>query len=93
MPRRTSNPAATVSASEFKATCLELMDEVARSGRDLVVTKRGRPVVRVSAVEDQRASPWGFMAGTVVRHGDIVSARPDEWEQSDTDPLRAKGRR
>ena len=37
-----------VNASRFKAECLALMDEVAASGRALVVTKRGRPVVRVA---------------------------------------------
>ncbi len=37
-----------VNASRFKAECLALMDEVAATGRALVVTKRGRPVVRVA---------------------------------------------
>lgn len=37
-----------VKASEFKAACLALMDEVAATGRALVVTKRGKPVVRVT---------------------------------------------
>lgn len=37
-----------VQASRFKAECLALMDEVAATGRALVVTKRGRPVVRVA---------------------------------------------
>ena len=54
----------TVSATEFKATCLELMDEVARTGTEVIVTKHGRPVVRVSAVTEQSTSPIGFMAGT-----------------------------
>lgn len=39
-----------VKASEFKASCLALMDEVASTGRALVVTKRGKPVVRVTPV-------------------------------------------
>jgi prevent-host-death family protein len=36
-----------ITATEFKARCLRLLDEVADSGETLVVTKRGRPVVRV----------------------------------------------
>lgn len=36
-----------ITATEFKARCLRLLDEVAGSGETLVVTKRGRPVVRV----------------------------------------------
>ena len=36
-----------ITATQFKARCLRLLDEVAESGEALVVTKRGRPVVRV----------------------------------------------
>jgi prevent-host-death family protein len=45
----------TVSASEFKARCLAMLDEVASSGSEIVVTKRGRPVARVLAVEEPRS--------------------------------------
>ena len=41
----------TISASRFKAECLGLLDEVAETGQELVITKRGRPVARVAAVE------------------------------------------
>jgi prevent-host-death family protein len=37
----------TIKASEFKAKCLKLIDEVAQSGEALVITKRGKPIVRV----------------------------------------------
>jgi antitoxin (DNA-binding transcriptional repressor) of toxin-antitoxin stability system len=37
----------TIKASEFKAKCLKLIDEVAQSGEALVITKRGKPLVRV----------------------------------------------
>ena len=36
-----------ISASQFKAQCLALLDEVAETGQPLVVTKRGKPVARV----------------------------------------------
>lgn len=42
----------TIKASQFKASCLALMDEVAATGRALVITKRGKPIVRVTPVED-----------------------------------------
>ncbi|HEY1834397.1 MAG TPA: type II toxin-antitoxin system Phd/YefM family antitoxin [Solirubrobacteraceae bacterium] len=44
-----------VSASEFKARCLAMLDEVSNSGSEIVVTKRGRPVARVIAVEEPRS--------------------------------------
>ncbi|MHB1242505.1 MAG: type II toxin-antitoxin system Phd/YefM family antitoxin [Gaiellaceae bacterium] len=41
----------TVAAGKFKAECLALLDEVAETGRPLVVTKRGKPVARVVSIE------------------------------------------
>jgi prevent-host-death family protein len=38
-----------VSASRFKAQCLAMLDEVAATGEEIIVTKRGRAVARVSA--------------------------------------------
>jgi prevent-host-death family protein len=40
-----------ISASSFKARCLALLDDVALTGEELVVTKHGRPVARVVAIE------------------------------------------
>jgi prevent-host-death family protein len=42
----------TVPAGRFKAECLALLDEVAATGAELVVTKRGRPVARLVPVEE-----------------------------------------
>lgn len=36
-----------VSASQFKARCLALLDRVAQQRAEYVVTKRGRPVARL----------------------------------------------
>jgi prevent-host-death family protein len=36
-----------ITASQFKARCLRLLDEVGETGETLIVTKHGRPVARV----------------------------------------------
>ena len=36
-------------ASEFKAKCLGLMDEVAEHGGEIVITKNGKPVAKLTA--------------------------------------------
>jgi prevent-host-death family protein len=41
----------TVAISELKAHCLRLVDEVARRRRELVITKRGKPIARVVPLE------------------------------------------
>jgi prevent-host-death family protein len=49
-----------ITATQFKARCLRLLDEVAETGEALVVTKRGRPVARV-----EPASPPLDLRGSV----------------------------
>jgi prevent-host-death family protein len=44
-----------VTATEFKAKCLTLLDEVAEKRESLVVTKRGKPVARVMSVQEPRS--------------------------------------
>ncbi len=41
----------SIPAGRFKAECLALLDDVAQSNVEIVVTKRGRPVARVVPVE------------------------------------------
>jgi prevent-host-death family protein len=84
-------PTPTIQASTFKATCLEVMDDLAARGAELIVTKHGKPVVKVGPVTQAAASPFGFMRHSVVRYGDIVGPEHDHWGDSPTDPL-ADGR-
>ena len=71
---RAKRPPKTISAAKLKARCLELMDTVAATGASVVVTKRGRPVARLSPVRARRASGLGFMKGRLRILGDIVSS-------------------
>ncbi len=50
----------TVSASEFKSRCLALLDQVARTGRPLAITRHGTVVAKLVPphVSDERASGW-----------------------------------
>jgi prevent-host-death family protein len=51
----------TITATEFKAKCLQLLDQVQQSGEDLVISKRGRPVARV--VAEKQSQPWLALRG------------------------------
>jgi antitoxin (DNA-binding transcriptional repressor) of toxin-antitoxin stability system len=63
----------TIQASEFKAKCLALMDQVARTGETIVVTKNGKPVAELRAHRPPRvASPFGLHKGLSVITGDIM---------------------
>ena len=64
----------TMQASEFKAKCLALMDEVARTGKTIVVTKNGKPVAELRAHRPPRARTLiGLHKGKIGISGDIVS--------------------
>ena len=56
------NPAGTrtMKASEFKAKCLKLMDEVAESGEEIVITKNGKPVSRLVPYREKPRSLFGI---------------------------------
>ena len=63
--------ARTMKASEFKAKCLRLMDEVAETGEEIVITKRGRPVARLRPLQRARRTPFGRDRDMTRVHGDI----------------------
>jgi len=64
----------TIQASEFKAKCLALMDQVARTGETIVVTKNGKPIAELRPHRPPRAkSLIGLHKGKVKIRGDIVS--------------------
>ena len=69
----------TMKASEFKAKCLRLMDEVAESGEEIVITKNGRPVARLAPYRERPKSLFGVDRGRIQVLGDIVSPMPSEW--------------
>jgi prevent-host-death family protein len=71
-----------IKASEFKAKCLALMDEVERTGNAVVITKNGRPVADLvphrSAKKKQ--SLHGIWKNKVFITGDIISPIDAEWK-------------
>ena len=70
----------TIEASEFKTKCLQMMDEVARSGEEIVITKNGRPVSRLVPFRDKPKSLFGIDKGRIEILGDIITPVEVEWE-------------
>lgn len=69
-----------VNATEFKAKCLALLDQVDAEGGTITITKRGRPVAVVGPVRKERwKSPAGMWAGKI--------KFPDNLESLDTSDL------
>ena len=54
----------TITASQFKARCLGLMDQVAATGEVLVITKNGQPVAKLHPCGPaRRPNPFGLHPG------------------------------
>ena len=70
----------TIKASEFKAKCLKLMDAVAQTGQELVISKNGRPVARLVPFHRRPDSLFGIDREKVEILGDIVEPLDVEWE-------------
>ncbi len=71
----------TIQASEFKAKCLALMNDVARTGEPLVITKNGKPIVELKPYRPPRAkSLIGLHRGQGEILGDIISPIDVEWD-------------
>jgi len=72
----------TYGASEFKARCLQLLDQVKETGEEYIITKRGEPMAKLGPVEGKATRPLrGLHKGLVEVKGDIVDVTfEDDWE-------------
>jgi prevent-host-death family protein len=64
-------------AGEFKAKCLSVLDHVQRTGKIVVVTKRGRPVAQLVPLPSDGS---GSLLGSVVYEEDLLSPVDAEWD-------------
>lgn len=70
-----------ISAGEFKAKCLKLMDEVRDLHTVIIITKFGKPVAKLVPVQDARSrSAFGYLKGTVLSTKDLVAPTGESWD-------------
>ena len=69
-----------MSAAEFKAKCLQVMDQVAATGEPVVVTKRGKPVAQLGPVRTTPRTLRGFLKGSVKTGRDVINPIGVTWD-------------
>jgi prevent-host-death family protein len=71
-----------ISATEFKARCLKLIDQVHDSGTPITITKRGKVVATLNPAGDADEKPWLQLRGTILRYDDPFepAVDPSEWK-------------
>ena len=71
-----------IPASQFKAHCLRIMEDIQRTGQEIIVTKHERAVVQLGPVRDAAATGhFGALRGMIRITGDLDDSLVD----SDTD--------
>jgi prevent-host-death family protein len=73
----------TLLVSDFKARCLAILDRVQSDGETVLVTRRGKPLVRVMPATEHASNPrkLGTLKGEASVRGDIVhTGFANEWE-------------
>jgi prevent-host-death family protein len=70
-----------ITAAEFKAKCLKLMDEITKTREPIIITKRGKPIAKLMPADEQPTSLFGYMKGKGQMEiiGDIVGPLEVEW--------------
>ena len=68
----------TVPAGEFKAKCLALMDELEACGGEITITKRGRPVAKLTPY---RPRPVPDLRGSILYEAEDAWEPHPEWWQ------------
>ncbi len=82
-----TKPIETIAISEFKATCLAVLERVRRTGTSIVVTKRGEPVAEINPPSPaSTGEAWlGSMRGTGTMTDDLIApaSATNEWDAFD----------
>ncbi len=69
-----------IKASEFKAKCLKIMDEVADTGEAVLITKNGVPISQLIPARRRPETLFGALKGSASINGDVVSPVDTSWD-------------
>lgn len=71
-----------ISASEAKNAWHEILERVSLGREEVIVTRYGKPVMKLSPVdaEPDVASPFGWLSGTVSIKGDLIASTGVAWD-------------
>ena len=68
-----------IGAGEFKTHCLKLIDQVNQTKQPITITKHGKPMAKLTPIEDETYSLFGCLQNTVEIEGDIVESTGEIW--------------
>ncbi len=73
-----------INAVQFRTNCFKILDEVQQKHKEVIITKRGKPIAKLVHIpHDKDRDPLlGAMQGVVVTMGDLTEPviDPGAWE-------------
>ena len=67
-------------AGEFKTKCLSVMENVRRTRRSVVITKRDIPIAELVPLSGKRRSLFGCMKDSVKFMGNMTASTGERWD-------------
>ncbi|HEY0687012.1 MAG TPA: type II toxin-antitoxin system Phd/YefM family antitoxin [Steroidobacter sp.] len=72
----------SVPATQFKAHCLTLLEEVRATRQPLLITRHGRPVVEICPYAPKDSAQTNPLKGSVIYQGDLTSPIDEKWDSA-----------
>jgi prevent-host-death family protein len=72
----------TVPATQFKAHCLAMIEEVRETRQPLLVTRHGRPVVEISPYVPKNTARLNPLKGSILFQDDLISPMDEQWDSA-----------
>jgi prevent-host-death family protein len=72
----------SISATQFKAHCLALLEEVRRTRQSLLVTRHGKPVAEISPFAPKAKAEENPLKGSILHQGDLISPLNERWDSA-----------
>jgi prevent-host-death family protein len=72
----------SVRATEFKARCLALLEEVRETRRPLLVTRHGKPVAEIFPYVHRNAANVNPLKDSIVFQDDLISPIEAKWDSA-----------
>jgi prevent-host-death family protein len=73
----------SIKAGDFKAKCLQLMDEVNEKHISIIITKHGKPVAKLTPIEAIPVDFFGCLKNIITIQKDIISPIDVTWESNE----------
>jgi prevent-host-death family protein len=70
-----------ISAAEFKAKCLKIMDQVNSFHNEVIITKHGKPIAKLVPYNRKPARTlFGYLKNSITIRHDITKPIDEKWD-------------